>query len=81
MKTTIDISDGLLARAKRLATKRRTTIRALVEEGLRNVLKAEAVTPFELRDASFHGGTWLQDDFRDADWQRIIDASYEGRGT
>ena len=38
MKTTIDLPDTLLIEVKKLAAERRTTIRALVERGLRRVL-------------------------------------------
>ena len=38
MKTTIEISDALFASAKRFAQQRQTTMRALVEDGLRRVL-------------------------------------------
>jgi len=42
MKTTIDLPDDLLIEAKKAAAERRTTIRALVELGLRHELKAGA---------------------------------------
>lgn len=35
MKTTLDMDDELLARAKALAARERTTLTALIEEGLR----------------------------------------------
>jgi len=38
MKTTVDIDDALLEEAKRLAARARTTLRALIEEGLRRVV-------------------------------------------
>ena len=38
MKTTVDIPQSLLEEAKRLAADHRTTVRALVEEGLRRVI-------------------------------------------
>ncbi len=38
MRTTIDIADDLAARAKKAAVDRGTTLRQLVEEGLRQVL-------------------------------------------
>ena len=38
MRTTIDIPDALLAKAKRLAQARHTTVRELTIEGLRAVL-------------------------------------------
>jgi predicted transcriptional regulator len=38
MKTTIELSDELVMEAKKLAIERRTTLRALVEQGLRHEL-------------------------------------------
>jgi hypothetical protein len=38
MKTTVDLPDDLLIAAKKLAAERRTTIRSLVERGLRKEL-------------------------------------------
>lgn len=58
MKTTIEISDSLLERAKRHAAGSGTTLHALVEQGLSIVLReATKDAPYRLRDASFgHGG-------------------------
>jgi hypothetical protein len=53
MKTTIDIQDALLDRAKRYARRARKPLRAIVEDGLRRVLSEPASTPsYELPDAS-----------------------------
>jgi hypothetical protein len=80
MKTTIEIDDVLLAEARRLANERKTTLRALVEQGLRRVIdERTAPEPFKLRDCSVAGG-WLAPEFQNASWTDIIDASYEGRG-
>jgi hypothetical protein len=38
MRTTMDVQDNLLIEAKRLAAERRTTLTAVVEDGLRAVL-------------------------------------------
>ena len=38
MKTTVDLPDDLLIAAKKLAAEKRTTIRSLVERGLRKEL-------------------------------------------
>lgn len=45
MKTTLDLSDELVAQAKALAAKRRTTLTRLVEEGLQLRLAAQQSTP------------------------------------
>ncbi|MBT8338017.1 MAG: type II toxin-antitoxin system VapB family antitoxin [Gemmatimonadetes bacterium] len=80
MKTTIEISDALLEAAKRHARAEGTTLRALVEAGLRSVLEA-AASPgaFTLRDASVDGDG-LHPDVREGDWLRIVELAYEGRG-
>lgn len=41
MKTTVEISDALLARAKRYARSVGKPLRAVIEEGLRRVLQEE----------------------------------------
>ena len=43
MKTTIDIHDELLARAKRHAAETRRPLRAVVEDGLRQVLSTSTI--------------------------------------
>lgn len=52
MKTTIDLPDVRLHSAKEVAKQCQTTLRALIEEGLRRVLsdyKAPAKTAFKLK--------------------------------
>lgn len=74
MKTTIDLSDALFLTAKQHAQQRQTTLRALVEEGLRQVLsQAQATAPaaFKLADASVQGGEMLIQDPRR--WQALED--------
>jgi hypothetical protein len=80
MKTTIDLSDALFEAAKRHARVEGTTLRALVEEGLRVVLERDpADASFRLRDASVDGrGT--QSGIREGDWERIAELVYEGHG-
>ena len=77
MKTTIDIADGLLEEAKAAARRRQTTLRALVEDGLRRTLDAADSPVFTLRDTILRGGRGLTPEFRDAGWDRIRDAIYE----
>lgn len=82
MKTTIEISDPLLERAKRLAARESSTLRELVEAGLRHVLRErekQREEPVTLADARV-GGTGLQTDLQGASWERIVEATYEGRG-
>jgi Bacterial antitoxin of type II TA system, VapB len=80
MKTTVEISDALLEEAKKLAARQGTTVRALIEEGLRRVV-AERRRPgaFRLRKATFKGNG-LQPQAAGAPWERIRDLAYEGRG-
>jgi hypothetical protein len=80
MKTTIQIPDSLLQEARKLANARKTTLKALVEEGLRRLL-AERKSPakFRLRKVTFQG-KGLQPNLTGAPWERIRDLSYEGRG-
>lgn len=81
MKTTVDIPDPLLAEARRTADREGTTLKALVEAGLRRVLadRREKATPFQLRDARFRG-EGLQPGVASGDWQSVREAIYEGRG-
>ena len=80
MKTTLDISDPLLRQAQRLAARERTTLRALVERGLRQVVSDSRRKPaFRLREASFKG-RGLRPELREASWDRVRDLAYEGRG-
>ena len=77
MKTTIELSDALAARAREVAAAEGTTLRALVEEGLVKALAdRQPGARFELRDAAV-GGRGLQAEFRGAGWGRIRDALYE----
>jgi hypothetical protein len=81
MKTTVEISDALFRKARRIAADEGTTLRALVEEGLTEVVqRRSAPKPFKMRDASFQGGHGLQPEFADGDWSKIRDAIYEGHG-
>jgi hypothetical protein len=81
MRTTIEINDELLARAKERARKEGTTLRALFEAILQAALSPTARSPrrFHLRDASFRG-TGFARGVDPADWERMRRAAYEGRG-
>jgi hypothetical protein len=58
MKTTLDLADPLFHAAKAMAAQQQTTLRALVEEGLRLVMaqrKQSAAKPYKLEDYSVGG--------------------------
>jgi predicted transcriptional regulator len=81
MKTTIEISDPLLRRAKRLAAKRGTTLKAVIEDALRTELAAAETGPASasLRTHTF-GGRGLKAGLAWGDWATIRSLAYEGRG-
>ncbi len=57
MKTTIEIADSLLEEARAKATREGTTLRAVVEEGLRAVLgRQDAAAPADFELLVFDGG-------------------------
>ncbi len=77
MKTTVNLPDELVREAQELARRERTTLRELIETGLRTVVKQRSrKASFVLEDASVDG-QGLQSNFRDAPWERIRDAIYE----
>jgi Arc/MetJ family transcription regulator len=80
MKTTIDLPDALLAEAREAAEAEGTTLKALVESGLRRLLDGRGTkTAFKLRRASFKGNG-LQPDMADGSWEGIRARVYQGHG-
>jgi len=81
MKTTIEISDATLDEARRVAAREGTSLRALIEEGLRHALAARraAKSRFRLRRASF-SGNGLSPEFEGESWPTVRDAIYRERG-
>jgi hypothetical protein len=80
MKTTVEISDALLDEARRLAASSGTTVRALIEEGLRVVLNQRRQgRAFRLRKASVAGQGVLPG-VREGDWDQLRALAYEERG-
>lgn len=80
MKTTIQIPDSLAEEARRVAHREHTTLKALIEQGLRRILaERKRRSGFCLRKATFKG-RGLQPPVAGASWDQIRDLSYEGRG-
>ena len=76
MKTTVEISDPLLQRAKQHCSEHRITFRVLIETGLRAALDPpKTQAPFRLKPFGFKGeGAIVQD------WATVRELVYEGRG-
>ncbi|MBI2803006.1 MAG: type II toxin-antitoxin system VapB family antitoxin [Gammaproteobacteria bacterium] len=80
MKTTIEIADSLLIEARKVAIRERTTVRSLVEQGLRQVIaQRKTEKPFRLRKASFKG-RGLRPTLRNATWGALRELAYEDHG-
>jgi hypothetical protein len=79
MKTTVEISDPLLEAARQAARRDGTTVRALLEHGLRLALEERRRTPrFHLRDASV-GGRGLRPEAEGLDWEDLRALAYGKR--
>ena len=81
MKTTLDIHDDLLIRAKRHARQIGRPLRAVVEEGLRQVLATPAArSRYRLPDLSA-GDAEAPDPPESYSWQDLRESIYGDRGT
>ena len=80
MKTTIDIQDALLTRAKRHARRNGRPLRAVVEEGLRLVLSTSATrSRYRLPDMSV-GDPAGPDPLETYTWQDLREMIYGNPG-
>jgi len=80
MKTTVEIPDAVLKEARRVAAHEKTTVRALIVDGLRRVLaERKRKGTFRPRKASFKGDG-LHPDLAGAQWEKVRDTIYQGRG-
>ena len=76
MKTTVNLPDELVREAQELARREGTTLKELIETGLRGVLtRRRAEVPFVLADASV-GGRGLSHEYREVGWDGIRGAIY-----
>ncbi|CAN5878316.1 hypothetical protein BH23GEM9_BH23GEM9_08530 [soil metagenome] len=79
MKTTVEIQTALLERARRHAKKAGKPLRAIIEEGLRRVLEAEASAPdYRLPDYSV-GEPGAPNPLESLSWQDLREEIYGGR--
>ena len=77
MKTTIDISDALFNEAKRRAARNGLTLRALIEQSLRQTFKSvDDPAAFQPRDARVKG-KGLTTAARASGWRAVLDAANE----
>ncbi len=79
MKTTVDLPDELLLEAQQIARAEGTTMKSVLEEGLRAVIaRHRRAQSFTLRDASVDGNG-LRPEVGQADWRAIRELSYGDR--
>ncbi|MGW0158341.1 type II toxin-antitoxin system VapB family antitoxin [Mycobacterium sp. NPDC003323] len=79
MKTTVTLPDELVRQAQALARRDHTTLRELIETGLRAVVKERSSTSaFTLSDASVDGNG-PRPEFRGAPWAQIRESIYDAR--
>jgi hypothetical protein len=74
MKTTIEIADNLLARAKVRARAQHITLRALIEESLATTL--DQPLPVTLIKPVTFKGNGLSHEFEGGSWDKIRDEIY-----
>lgn len=80
MKTTIDIADPLLRRAKRRAVERGVTLKVVVEEALRRALDESPASRQVDADTHVFTGEGLQPGLEWGDWDAVRGLIYDGRG-
>jgi len=80
MKTTVEIAEDLFARTRQVAQREGTTLRALIEEGLRTALAQRG------QRAAYHwpdlsvDGEGLGPDIAEGSWELLRDRIYAGQG-
>jgi hypothetical protein len=80
MRTTVDLPDALHSKAIRVAKASHSSLRDLIEEGLRSVLRLREQAPAaqKLEDCSF-GGSGTLPGIDITNWDQIRDVINEGR--
>ena len=75
MKTTLDLDDALLAKAKSLAAQQRTSLTRLIEEGLQLRLRAQRVTAKPVRLPVYRGKGGLAPGLNGLSNKAMLDAA------
>lgn len=81
MKTTIDIADDLLLRAKQEAKASQTTLRSLIEAGLREILGRSSASKQKPVEPVTYRGEGLQPEFKGKGWDAMREAIYGNTGS
>jgi hypothetical protein len=80
MKTTVEIAEDLFARTREVAQREGTTLRALIEEGLRVALaNREQQAPYRWPDLSVTG-EGLAPEIVEGSWELMRNRIYAGQG-
>ena len=80
MKTTVELPDDLLERSKAVARRENSSLKALIEEGLRMALRARQQSRRKAFSVQAFHGDGLTSEFADADWEKIRAEVYRDRG-
>jgi hypothetical protein len=75
MKTTLDLNDALLTKAKSLAAQQRTSLTRLIEEGLQMRLRAQQVRAKPIRLPVYRGKGGLAPGLSGLDNKAMLDAA------
>lgn len=77
MRTSIELPDPMFNRARTLAQQRGTTMKSLIEEGLRHVLDSEGPTDTgeEVRLLTYGTGG-MRPEFAEGDWNKLAEVIY-----
>ena len=77
----MELSPAVSLAVRKIAMREGTTLRSLIEEGLRKVVEdRQRRAPFRLKDGAVAGNGTIAE-VAEGSWNRIRDAIYEGHGT
>jgi hypothetical protein len=82
MKTTVHIRDPLLREVQALVRKEGSTLKAAIDEGLRDYVakRKRKDKPFVLKDGSYPPQHLVTEKVEPKSWEEIRSIIYEGRG-